>query len=115
MSILNLNAHPYDTASILDWVLEQWQANPGLDLLILTQLGEGEKLEMRIRIKLAKIRKSLKNQKITDIEQFGFRSSVFRWDVDEANAYDALALERIHQDRHVWAEAFETAGLKDFT
>ncbi len=113
MSILNLNAHPYDVAAILDWMLEQWQENPNMELLLLTAQGEGPRLDMRLRIKLAKVRASMKVQGITDIQQFGFRSTFFVWDVDNHTRFDAIALERIHQQRHMWAEAFETVGLKD--
>lgn len=116
MTILDTTRHPYDTESILDWILLQWQMNPKAILHILTLPGHGDSLDRRIRVKLSKVRAALKRQQAHGVIQFGINSVFLPWQrLDDGVMLQSVNLHRVVHMRHVFTEAFENVGLKDLT
>jgi len=106
-TIVDLNRHPWDTASILDWMLSVWDDEPQWHLLVITSKGDGAALDNRLRVKLSHVRRELKHRKISGIKQFGFESNVIAWTTLDGIELEALCLRRTFQIRHAMGEAIE--------
>lgn len=103
--VLDVTKHSYDPASILEWMLENWMAEPQTDLLVITYDGDGSALDNRLRVKLSGIRRALKNRD-TKFVQFGFESDIIKWSNLDGE-YEAVCLHyRVHL-RHQIADAFD--------
>ena len=111
MTILDTTLHPYDTESILDWVLLEWQMNPRANLHILVEKGEGPSMDNKLRVKLSKIRASLKRQRVTGVQQFGINSVFLPWTRLDGVELDSITLHRVVHMRHTFTTAFENVGL----
>ena len=111
--ILNTVEHPFSTASILNWMLEQWSIQPSRPLVLILPPGEGEKVDNRIRVKVAKIRKSLLSSGQDDFIQFGFHSMVIPWTEATGTNLDALCINRVKTGRHKALEVLSRSSMKD--
>ena len=112
MKILNSVQHPYDSSSILNWVLWRWSEAPQSTLIIITHDGDGEALSSRLRVKLSNARKIAKRES-APIVQFGIRSEVIKWTIPEhGTRLEGLCLNRIVTRRHTALEILSKQGFK---
>ena len=108
MTLLDTTIHPYDTDSLLDWIILSWNDSPGSRLHILTQKGDGHSLDKRIRVKLSRIRTALKRRSTLGVQQFGIHSTVTPWvRLSDGKSLDALILVRVVHMRHVVSNVFD--------
>ncbi len=80
--IIDTTIHPYDTNAILYWMIGRWDAHPDRSLLVITE--HGDELVNRLRVQLARVRRTAKANSGGRIQQFGFNSVVINWDSKEA-------------------------------
>lgn len=106
-TILDITKHSYDPASILDWMLEVWETEPGVDLMLITAQGDGAALDNRIRVKLSQVRRELKYAKVAGVQQFGLETSIIGWTHLDGTEREALTVHRKKTIRHTAMEAFD--------
>lgn len=107
-TILDITKHPFDPASILEWMLENWSESPNNDLLVITHQGDAAALDNRLRVKLSTIRRELKNRD-AKFKQFGFESDIILWTTTESppRMLEAVCLHyRVHM-RHNIIDLFD--------
>lgn len=99
--------HPWDANSILDRAIAIWDSDSTSDVLIVLPRGEAAKMENRLRVKLAAVRKELKRAGAAT-KQFGFESTILRWTLLDGTEHEALCLSRVVYSRHTIIEAFDS-------
>ena len=82
------------------WIIETWDKDSSLPLLIICRKGEADNVVNRIRVRLSKVRKTLKNLDERNVKQFGFTSTKFDWTLDDGSECEAVALEYVFERRH---------------
>jgi hypothetical protein len=102
-SILDAVRHPWDANSILEWAIMLWESDPGMDLLVITELGDARPMDNRLRVKLASVKKELGS----GFKQFGFTTTYFGWTLLDGTEREALVLSRKVHRRHTALEAFD--------
>lgn len=80
-----------------------WDSDPTMDLLVITELGEASKMDNRLRVKLASIKKDLGS----GFKQFGFGTTYLNWTLLDGTEREALVLSRRVHPRHTALEAFD--------
>lgn len=103
-TIRNLLEHPMDATSLLMWILDEWDRDPRASLVIVCRGGQGKDVLNRVRVRLSKIRKSLKDREIRDVKQFGIDASIIPWSLEDGYECDAVTLERTVEQRHRYHE-----------
>ncbi len=103
IQIQNLVRHPIDATSLVLWIMDEWNQDDCLGLLVICPRGEGEAVLNRIRVRMAKTRAALKKNRIEDYKQFGIDAHIFQWTDENGREMDALALEHVIHLRHTFA------------
>lgn len=109
MDILNTVQHPYDSSSVLNWVLWRWQEDPYAHLLLITKRGEAVSLNNKIRVKLSNARATLKHNG-TAMRQFGMESTIIDWTLLDGTTLEALCLSRVVMARHRFTDLLIAEG-----
>jgi len=106
-SIIDAVRHPWDANSILERAIAVWDSDPATDIVIILLRGDAKPMENRLRVKLAAIRKQLKQGGGTAIKQFGFETTTINWTLEDGTQREALCLSRVVHTRHIAIEAFD--------
>jgi hypothetical protein len=80
-----------------------WDSDPGMDLLVITEYGEAEAMDNRLRVKLSSVKKEL----VSGFKQFGFTTTYMDWTLVDGTQRQALILSRKVHARHTALEAFD--------
>lgn len=107
--IIDLTRHPHDPASILNWALDIWERYPDQGLVIITEEGDGQSLDNRLRVKLSNVRNQIKNQAGADSKRFSLLTQVMPWahDPQGNQRCEALYMEYRQRPSHIVQDAFD--------
>lgn len=105
-NIQNTVQHPIDSTSLLNWMLGRWNVDPYMPLIVITRVNDGESLNNRLRVQLAKVRGALRRGGIKDTKQFGIKTQIIPWTDSDGSHYDALCLERFVTPNQRFAAIF---------
>lgn len=109
-NILNTVSHPMDSPSVLNWIVWRW-SDSSAPIIILTQDGEGEAMDNRLRVRLSNVRRGFKDSGIRNYRRFGISSRVIPWTDAKGVTYDALCMNQTIMPRHIMGSILAKADL----
>ena len=108
--IIDITKHYMSGSEILARMLDIWAKTPDEPITVITLRGDGAKLARRVRVKLSKIRRQLKDADV-DLIQFGFLAETKVWLDVTKGTKEIVTMTRVVRESHKAKEVLGSIRL----